>query len=119
MQKQPRVRRLGTGQARSELITPFANCPGLSEAHQIDVIHRIHASDRPPNGRMIFERDPLRVLPNITAPAGMVKGRRCDPINIGRLTVLVEFNNDNTVTFPRIPIEKTTNGMKFVRSEGQ
>jgi hypothetical protein len=37
----------------------LSNCPGLSEAHQIDFIEKIDAPDLPPNDVYIPERDPL------------------------------------------------------------
>jgi hypothetical protein len=59
--------------AFTELIKPLFNCPGLSEAQQIDVIKKIETPGLPPNNIHILEGDPFIVLRNIGTRSGFIK----------------------------------------------
>jgi hypothetical protein len=105
---------LGVVFASTELITPLANCPGLSESQQIDFIQRIDIPDLPPNELHILEGDPFMLLRNIDTRSGLAKGRRCRARQIRNRTVVLEFDDGEKV-LTRIPMEKNSNGMTFVR----
>jgi hypothetical protein len=63
--------------AFTELIKPLSNCPGLSEAQQINFIGKIDTSDLPPKDIHILKGDPFILIRNIDTRSGLVKGRRC------------------------------------------
>jgi hypothetical protein len=109
------ARVLGTILAASEILTPLPNSPGLALPIQIDFVERLDMPDLPPSELLIVEGDPLLLLRNINTPAGLAKGRRCTPLNIGNRTVLILFDNGCTQTLARIHLEKTISGMRFIR----
>jgi hypothetical protein len=55
---------LGVVFALTELIKPLSNCPGLSEAWQLQFIEMIDTSDLPPNDiHTHFRRRPVHFAP--------------------------------------------------------
>jgi hypothetical protein len=68
---------LGVVFALMELIEPLSNCPGLSEAQQLEFIKMIDTSDLPPNDIRTFEGDRFILLLNTDTRPGLAKGRRC------------------------------------------
>jgi hypothetical protein len=76
------ARSFGIGSAFAQLIKPLSNCPGLSEAQQIDFIEKIDTPDLPSNDIPVLEGDPFVLMKNIDARSGLVKGRRCRAIQI-------------------------------------
>jgi ATP-dependent exoDNAse (exonuclease V) alpha subunit len=79
------------------------------------LIEKIDAPDLPPHDILILEGDLLILLRNLDDRAGLAKGRRCRAIQMKNRTVVVQFDDDETRILTRIPMEKTSNGMKFVR----
>jgi hypothetical protein len=67
---------LGPSMARSELITPVQNCPGLAQSHQIDFVHALNTPDLLPSALKILLGDPLMLMRNVDTQAGLAKGRR-------------------------------------------
>jgi hypothetical protein len=55
---------LGVVFAFTELIKSLSNCPGLSEARQLEFIEMIDTSRLPPNDIHTFEGDRFFLLPN-------------------------------------------------------
>jgi hypothetical protein len=55
------------------------------------------------------------LLRNIDTGYGLAKGKRCITIAMRGMTVVVQLDTGQEVTFPRIPMEKDSNGLKFVR----
>jgi ATP-dependent exoDNAse (exonuclease V) alpha subunit len=102
--------------ARSELITPFQNCPGLARAHQIDFVHSLNTPDLPPSVLKILLGDPLLLMRNVDTQAGLAKGRRGTAVRLGRRNLVVQFDSTgDLVNFGRMPLEKSKNGVKFRR----
>jgi hypothetical protein len=99
----------------TELIKPLASYPGLSEAQQHDFIEKIDTPDLPPNDIHILEGDPFILVGNIDTRSVLAKGRRCRAIDIRNGTVIFQFEDNLTRTLTRIPMEKNSIGMKFVR----
>jgi hypothetical protein len=97
-----------------QLVRPLSNCPGLSEAQQIDFIQKIDSPDLPSNNIPILEGVPFVSIRNIDTLSGLVKGRRCRAIQNKNRTVVFQFGDGKTRTLTRIPMEKTSNGMKFI-----
>jgi hypothetical protein len=106
---------LGSVCAFTQLLKPLSNCRGLSESHQIDFIERMETPDLPPNQIHILHGDPFILLRNMDTRSGLAKGRRCRAIQMRNRTIVVEFDNHETRTLTRIAMEKTSNGMKFIR----
>jgi hypothetical protein len=59
------VRSFGTISAFTQLIKPLSNCPGLSEAQQIDFIKKINTFDLPSNDIPILEAGPFVLIRSI------------------------------------------------------
>jgi hypothetical protein len=76
------ARSFGIISAFTQLIKPLSNCPGLSEAQQIDFIEKIDIPDLPSNDMPFLEGDPSVLIRNIDTRSGLVKGRRCRAIQI-------------------------------------
>jgi hypothetical protein len=91
------------------------NCPGLSEAQQCDCIEGTDASDLPPNDIHTFEGDRFILPRDIDKRSGLAKGRRRRSVEMKSRTVVFQFDNDETRTLTRIAMEKSSNGMTFVR----
>jgi hypothetical protein len=105
----------GVISAYTELIRPLKNCPGFAEAQQIDFIEKIDTPDLPPNQIHILEGDPFILLRNMDTRSGLAKGRRCRAVEMKNQTVVFQFDDNDTRTLTRIPMEKKSNGMIFVR----
>jgi hypothetical protein len=106
---------LGVCRARTELITPFPNCPGLSTQLQIDYIEGLECPDLPPTELELLEGDILLLLRNINTRAGLAKGRRCAAREMGNRTLVVSFGPEVEYTFGAIRMDKKLNGVEFVR----
>jgi hypothetical protein len=89
----------------------------LSEAQQIDFIEKIDPPDLPSNDMPISEGDPFVLFRNIDTRFGLVKGRRYHAIQIKNRTVAFQFEDRETRVLTRISMEKTSNGMKFIRCQ--
>jgi hypothetical protein len=83
---------LGVVFALTELIKPLSNCPGLSEAQQLEFIEMIDASDLPPSDRHTFEGDRFILLLNADTWPGLIKGRRCCALHMKNRTVVFQFD---------------------------
>jgi hypothetical protein len=103
--------------AFTQLIKPLSNCPGLSGAQHIDFIEKIDTPALPSNDVPILEEDPFVLIRNIDTRSGLVKGRRCHAIQIKNRTVVSQFEDGEAMALTRSPMEKTSNGMKFIRSQ--
>jgi uncharacterized protein YcgI (DUF1989 family) len=57
---------LGVVYAFTDLIKTLSNCPGQSEAQQIDFIKSTEAADLPPDEIYILEGDPAVLLRTLT-----------------------------------------------------
>jgi hypothetical protein len=92
---------------------PLSNCPGMSESQQLDFIESIDTPDLPENDIQILEGDSLILRRNIETRSGLAKARGYRAIQMRNRTVVVQFD---AVPKPltRIPMEKTSKGMKFV-----
>jgi ATP-dependent exoDNAse (exonuclease V) alpha subunit len=101
--------------AFTELIKPVLICPGLSKSQQIDFIEKIDSPDLPPNDILILEGDPFILLCNIDTRSGLPKGRHCRALQMKNQTVVIQFDNGEIRALTRISMEKTSDGMKFVR----
>jgi hypothetical protein len=64
-----------------------------------------------------LEGDPFILIRYIDTRSGLVKGRRCPAIQIKNRTVIFQFEDSETRALTRIPIEKTSNGIKFTRCQ--
>jgi hypothetical protein len=106
---------LGLCRARTELITPFPNCPGLAAQLQIDYVERLECPDLPPTELELFAGDVLLLLRHVNTRAGLAKGRRCLARAMGHLTLVVSFGPEAEYTFGPIRMEKKLNGAEFVR----
>jgi hypothetical protein len=74
---------LGVVYAFTDLIKLLSNCPGLSEAQQIDFIKSTETPDLGPNKIHILEGDPFILLRNIDKRSGLAKGRHCRALELG------------------------------------
>jgi hypothetical protein len=106
---------LGVCRSRTDLLTPFPNCPRLPIQLQIDYIEALDTPDLPPSQFELLKGDVLLLLRNINTRAGLAKGKRCVATEMGQMTVVVCFDEDRFFTFARIRMEKTFNGVSFVR----
>jgi hypothetical protein len=93
---------------------PLSNCHGTSESRQLDFIESIDTPDLPENDIEILEGDSFILLRNIETRSGFAKGGRCRAIQMRNRTVVVQFDDAVPKPFPRIPMEKASNGMKSV-----
>jgi hypothetical protein len=100
--------------AFTKLIKPLFNCPGLSEAQQIDVIKKIETFDLPLNEIHILEGDSFTLPRNILTLSGFIKGRRCRAIQMKNRTVVFQFKNGEAMALTKTPMEKTSNEMQFI-----
>jgi hypothetical protein len=100
--------------AFTQLIKPLSNCPGLSEAQQINFTEKIDTPDLPSNNILILEETRFVLIRNIDIRSGTVKYRRCHAIQIKNRTVVFQFEDGATRALKRIPMEKTSNGMKYI-----
>jgi hypothetical protein len=107
------ARPFGITSAFTQLIKSLSNCPGLSEAQQIDFIEKIDTSDLPSNDIPCLEGDPFVLIRNFDTRSGLVNNRRCYAIQIKNRTVVFQFVDGETRALTRIPMEKTSNGMKL------
>jgi hypothetical protein len=98
---------LGVVDGLTDLIKPLSNCPGLSEAQQINFIESIDAPDLPPNEIHILEGDRFILLRTIDARSGLAKGRRCRALELRNRTVVLQFDDGETRSLTRISMEKT------------
>jgi hypothetical protein len=103
--------------AFTQLIKPLSNYPGLSESRQIDFIKKVDTPDLLPNEIHILEADPYILLRNMDTRSDLAKLRRCRAAQLRNRTVVLQFDDDETRTWTRIPMEKTSNGMKFIRCQ--
>jgi hypothetical protein len=111
------ARPFGIISAFTQLIKPLSNYPGLSEARQIDFIEKIDTPDLPSNDIPILEGDPFVLIRNIDTRSGLAKGRRCHAIQIKSQTAVFQFEDGETRALMRIPMEETSNGMKFIQCQ--
>jgi uncharacterized protein YcgI (DUF1989 family) len=63
--------------AFTELIKALSNCPGLSEAQQLEWIEMIDTFHLPPNDIHTFEGDRFILLLGTDARPGLAKSRHC------------------------------------------
>jgi hypothetical protein len=96
------ARSLGVIFALTELIKPLYNCPGLSEAQQLEFIEMIDASDMPPNDIHTFEGDWFILLPNTDTRPELAKGRRCRALQMKNRTLVFQFDDDEARILARI-----------------
>jgi hypothetical protein len=108
-----RPKSFGIVSAFAELVKPLFNCPGLSEAPQIDVIQKIETSNLHLYDIHILERDPFTLLRNISIPSAFIKGGLSCNINENQ-TVVFQFKNHETMALTKTSMEKTLNEMKFI-----
>jgi hypothetical protein len=106
---------LGVCRARTELITPFPNCPRLAEQLQIDYVERLECPDLPPTTFEVLEGDVLLLLWNVNTREGLAKGRRCIARKMGNRALVVAFGPETEYTFGAIRMDKKVNGVEFVR----
>jgi hypothetical protein len=111
------ARVLGICHARSELSEPVRPGHGLSLQHQMDYIEDVDLPDLPPSQLELLEGDALMLLRNINTRAGLAKGKRCRAQDMGLMTVVVRFENGQECTFGRVRMEKTLDGVTFVRCQ--
>jgi hypothetical protein len=85
----------------------------------MDYIEDLDLLDLPPSQLELLEGDALMLLRNINTRAGLAKGKRCRAREIGLITIVVKFENDqeDTCTFGRVRMEKTLDGVTFVRCQ--
>jgi hypothetical protein len=82
---------------------------------QMDFIERIDTPDLPSNEIRILEGDLYILLRNMDTRSGLAKGGRCRAVQLRNRTVVLEFDDGETRTRTRIPMEeKGSNGMQFV-----
>jgi hypothetical protein len=93
---------LGVVFALTELIKPLYNCPGLSEAEQLEFIEMIDTSDLPPNDIHTFEGDWFILCLNSDARPGLAKGKSCPALQMKNRTVGFQFHDDGARTLTRI-----------------
>jgi hypothetical protein len=93
---------LGGVFALTELIKSLSNCPGLSEAQQIEFIKMIDASDLPPSDIHTFEGDRIILLFNTDTRPRWAKGRRCCALQMKNRTVVSQFDDDEARILTRI-----------------
>jgi ATP-dependent exoDNAse (exonuclease V) alpha subunit len=89
----------------------------LSEAQQIDFIEKIDTHDLHSNNIPILEGDPFALVKNVNTRSGLVMGRRCRAIQIKNRALVFQFEDGETRALTIIPMEKTSNGMKFIRCQ--
>jgi hypothetical protein len=75
--KSQEAQSLGVVFALTELIKPLSNCPGLSEAHQLEFMEMIKTSDLPPKEIHSFEVDPFILLLNADTWVGKKQTLSC------------------------------------------
>jgi hypothetical protein len=83
-------------------VKPLYNCPGLSEAQQLEFIKMIDTSDLPPNEIHTFEGDRFILLPNTGTRPRLAKGGRCRAVQIKNRTGVCQFHDDEARTLTRI-----------------
>jgi hypothetical protein len=93
---------LGVVFALTELIKPLYNCPGLSEAQQLEFIEMIDTFDLPPDDIHTFEGDRFIFLLNNDTRPGLAKGKRCRALQMKSRTVVFQFDDDKARTLTRI-----------------
>jgi hypothetical protein len=93
---------LGVVFAVTELIKPLSNCPGLSEAQQLEFIKMTDTSDLPPNDIDTFEGDRFILLRDIDTRPGLAKGRRCPALQMKNRTGVFRFDDDEARNSTRI-----------------
>jgi ATP-dependent exoDNAse (exonuclease V) alpha subunit len=81
----------------------------------MDFIEKLETPDLPPNELFLLQGEPLLLLRNINTRIGLAKGRRCNADELGARNVVVRFDDGHRHTLPRIPMDKSSNGMKFSR----
>jgi hypothetical protein len=79
-----------------------SNCPGLSEAQQLEFIEMIDTSDVPPNDIHTFEGDWFILFLNPGPRPGLAKGRRCGSLRMRNRIVIFQLDNDEARTLTRI-----------------
>jgi hypothetical protein len=82
---------------------------------QMDFIERIDTPDLPPNEIHVLEGDSDILLRNMDARSGTAKGRRWRAVELRNRTEVHKFDDRESRTLTRIPMEKPSNGMRFVR----
>jgi hypothetical protein len=82
-------------------IKPLSNCPGLSEAQQLEFIEMIDTSDLPPNDIHTFEGGWFFLLLNTDTRPGLAKGRRCRALQMRNRTGVFQFGDDEARTLTR------------------
>jgi hypothetical protein len=89
----------------------------LSEVQQIDVIKKIKTPYLPPNDMHILAGDPFTLLRNSGTRPEFIKGRRCSVIQMKDRAVFFQLKNGETMALTKTPMEKISNGMKFIRRQ--
>jgi hypothetical protein len=84
---------------------------------QMDYIEDVDLPDLPPSQLELLEGDALMLLRNINTRAGLAKGKRCRTRDMGMMTVVVRFENEEECTFGRVRMEKKLDGITFVRCQ--
>jgi hypothetical protein len=86
----------------TELIKSLCNCPGLSEAQQLEFIEMIDTSDLPLYDIHDFEGDRFILPLNTDTRPGLAKGRRRVALQRKNRTVVFQFDGDEARTLTRI-----------------
>jgi hypothetical protein len=108
------VQSFGIVSAFTELVKSLVNCLGLSEAQQIDVINNLETPDLPPNDIHVLEGEPFILFRNIGIRPGFIKRRCYRAIQMKNRIVVFQFKNSEIMALTKIPMEKTSNGMKLI-----
>jgi hypothetical protein len=88
---------------------------GLNEAHQLDFIDKIEISDRPPHILHFDEGDPCMLFRNIRTLSGLVKGRRCWPVNAHQRVAAIPLDNREELALPYILMRKVSKDMNCAK----
>jgi hypothetical protein len=80
-----------------------------------DYIEDVDLPDLPPSQLELLEGDDLMLLRNIKTRAGLAKGKRCRAQEMGLMRVVVKLDNNQECTFGRVRMEKTLDGVTFLR----
>jgi hypothetical protein len=91
---------------------PFANCRGLSEA---DFTKGMEMADVVLSEIVLLNGNPLILVRRVVTRARLAPGRRCNATDMGVMTVVVQFEDDQTRRFTRIALETASNGVRVVR----
>jgi hypothetical protein len=64
---------------------------------------------------LLLAPDWILVRVGCNTPSGLAKGKRCRAIQMKNGTVVLQFDDYQARTLTRLPMEKTSNGTKFIR----